>query len=153
VRIRKKVYKVYYGAMEYIQKVIAVAVVRNTKGEILVQKRIDDAVPAANGKWEFPGGMVEFGETPEQAATREVVEETNCIIEITRILPLAYTYVWEKADGGSMQAFVWFFEAQYVSGKPTPLDKKVAEVQWVTKEQLLQLDCLPGVGVSLHYVD
>lgn len=136
-----------------IQKVIAVAVVRNAEGKVLVQKRIDALVPEADGKWEFPGGVVEFGETPEQTAVRECKEETNCTVEIIRVLPLAHTRIWERTDGVTLQAFVWFFEAQHIEGEPKPLDRKVSEVKWCTKEEALQLDSLPGLKESLKYVE
>ena len=50
-------------------------VIQNEKGELLVifQKKWNC--------WVFPGGKIEKGETPEEAAKREVFEETNLIIE------------------------------------------------------------------------
>jgi mutator protein MutT len=135
------------------QKVIAVALIRNAQGKILVQKRIDPQVPKAHGKWEFPGGLVEFGETPEQAAVRECKEETNCTIEIIRMLPFCHTKIWQRADGIALQVFVWFFEAYHKDGEPKPLDKKVSEVMWRTKEEALRLDSLPGLKESLKYIE
>ncbi len=44
-------------------------IVINSKGEILLQHRID------NDLWGLPGGVVELGETVEQAATREVLKK------------------------------------------------------------------------------
>ncbi|MBT3307486.1 MAG: NUDIX domain-containing protein [Alphaproteobacteria bacterium] len=40
----------------------------------------------APGEWEFPSGRVENGETPEQAAIREALEETGLDIEIVKII-------------------------------------------------------------------
>ena len=135
------------------QKVIAVALIRNSKGEVLVQKRIDPLVPEADGKWEFPGGVVEFGETPEQAAIRECKEETGCAITIIRVLPLCHTKMWQRTDGVALQAFVWFFEARYVAGEPKPLDKKVSEVKWCSKEEALRLDSLSGLKESIIHIE
>jgi 8-oxo-dGTP diphosphatase len=135
------------------QKVIAVGLIRNDKGKVLVQKRVDPLVLDANGKWEFPGGLIEFGETPEAAVIRECKEETNCAVEVIRFLPLSYSKVWKKTDGTALQAFVWFFELRYVSGDPKPVDPKVSEVMWVTKEEALELDSLPGLKESIEYID
>ncbi len=55
-------------------------VVRNQTGEILLEKRSDCSM------WGLPGGKVEAGESIEQAAKREVMEETGLHIEITRLL-------------------------------------------------------------------
>jgi len=154
IPVRVKVERNLNDAMERKrQKVIAVALIRNQEGKILVQKRIDPQVPQADGKWEFPGGVVEFNETPEQAVVRECKEETNCIIEIVRTLPLCHTKIWQRTDGVTLQVFVWFFEANHMEGEPRPVDKKVSELKWCTKEQALQLDSLPGLKESLKYIE
>ncbi len=58
---------------------VAVAVIIRD-GKVLVARRAADKSFA--GRWEFPGGKIEKGETPEQAAVREMMEELNC-----RIIP------------------------------------------------------------------
>jgi uncharacterized protein len=54
-----------------VQELNVYAVVRDSKGRILVMKRREPKV------WEFPGGGVEWGESPEKAVRREVLEETG----------------------------------------------------------------------------
>ena len=46
-------------------------VIRNEKGELLLQQRVHPA-----GRWAFPGGLMELGESAEDTARREVREET-----------------------------------------------------------------------------
>jgi 8-oxo-dGTP diphosphatase len=54
---------------------VAVAVVRNAGGHVLMAERT--ARQMAAGFWELPGGKIEPGETPAQAAARELLEETG----------------------------------------------------------------------------
>ena len=67
---------------------VAAAALVDEKGRILVQKR-PEGKPMA-GLWEFPGGKVESGETPELALIRELREELNISVEPQDIEPLAF---------------------------------------------------------------
>ena len=63
---------------------IAVAVVQQND-RVLIGRRPPGAKLA--GLWEFPGGKVEAGETPQQAAVRECLEETGLEVEVAGPLP------------------------------------------------------------------
>ena len=63
--------------------VVGAAIVRD--GRVLAARRTTPA--SAAGRWEFPGGKVEPGETPDAALVREVAEELGCTIAVTAWLP------------------------------------------------------------------
>ncbi|AHG21217.1 nucleoside triphosphate hydrolase [Chania multitudinisentens RB-25] len=63
---------------------IAVGIIRNPQQEIFITRRAADSHMA--GFWEFPGGKVEQGETPEQALCRELQEETGINLQQVQLL-------------------------------------------------------------------
>ena len=135
------------------QKVVVIALIKNAEGKILLQKRADTINAGADGKWEFPGGLVDFGELPEEAIVRECQEEIGCTIEVVRLLPYLHTKVWQRANGELVQAFVTCFEARIADGVPQSLDGVSSAVQWYAKEEVLALDTLPGIKKFLELAE
>lgn len=64
---------------EVIRRVATVLLV-DARGWVLMQLRGADA-PASPGVWSFPGGGIEDGEEPEEAARRELLEETGLLVD------------------------------------------------------------------------
>ncbi|WON77696.1 8-oxo-dGTP diphosphatase MutT [Serratia sp. UGAL515B_01] len=65
---------------------IAVGIIRNSQQEIFITRRAVDSHMA--GFWEFPGGKIELGETPEQALRRELTEETGIVAHHVQLLEI-----------------------------------------------------------------
>lgn len=126
------------------QIVAAIALIRDQDGKILVQRRNLTYIPKAYGKWEFPGGTVEYGESPYDTLHREVEEEIGCKIEIKRLLPQVKYNIWEQDNGVIAQAIVLCFECVIVDGIPQPSHREVLEIRWCTSAEALELDLLPG---------
>lgn len=59
---------------------VVAAIIINEAGEILIAQR--KANKSMGGLWEFPGGKIETGETPEDSLIREIKEEMNIDIEV-----------------------------------------------------------------------
>ena len=88
------------------------------------------------GGWEFPGGKVEPGETPQQALKREIMEELSTEIKVGELIDtIEYDYPTFHL---SMDCF-W---AEVITGQ---LELKEAEAaKWLTKDQLESVAWLPA---------
>jgi 8-oxo-dGTP diphosphatase len=108
--------------------VVGAAIVRD--GRVLAARRT--APPEAAGRWEFPGGKVEPGESPEQALVREIGEELGCTIAVTGWLPgevpIGERYVLTVAV------------AELVAGEPEPREHDA--VRWLGADELEDVDWL-----------
>ena len=88
------------------------------------------------GGWEFPGGKIEPGETPQEAIAREVREELNTEIAVgDRVDTIEYDYPTFHL---SMECF-W---ATVVSGELVLTEH--TDAKWLTKEELGSVEWLPA---------
>lgn len=85
--------------------------------------------------WSFPKGRLDAGETPAQAAVREVMEETGwcCRIEAD----LSTTEYWFQREGRRFRKTVVWFKMTPVERTGVP-DGEVEEVEWVEREAALR---------------
>lgn len=88
------------------------------------------------GGWEFPGGKIEEGETPEQALEREIREELDTIIEVGPYIDtIEYDY----------PTFHLSMDCFYCEVKEGHLELKEAEAaKWLTKETIDEVNWLPA---------
>jgi len=84
-------------------------------------------------RWQLPKGIVDENETPEEAALREVREETGLVAKIeSPIEKIEYWYVSSGAKGKvRYHKFVHFYLMKYRSGKTDDHDHEVIEARWV----------------------
>ena len=98
-----------------------------TKG-LLIGRRDHKDTTGTRILWSLPKGHIEEGETPEQAAIREVAEETGITSEITKALGVID--FWFMAGGKRIHKTVHHFIFTEVSGELTPQITEVDEVSW-----------------------
>jgi 8-oxo-dGTP diphosphatase len=116
---------------------MVVAAVIEREGRILIGQRKRDASKHAL-KWEFPGGKVEAGETPEAALARELSEELGID---ARIGPQLDSY--EFYYPASIRATnLLFFGVTEFTGTPRNLDFE--QILWAAPEALTGYDFLEG---------
>lgn len=110
-----------------------VAAIIRKDGKIFATQR---GYGAYKDYWEFPGGKIEAGETPEQALIREIKEELATTIQPERfVMTVEYDYPEFHL---SMDCFI----CSIVEGEPELLEHESA--CWLTMEHLHDMNWLPA---------
>ena len=122
---------------------VAACVLRG--GRILVAKR---ANPPSQGRWSVPGGVVELGETIQDAAKREINEECGIEIEAGEVFNVENLIVPDEKGLIQFHYVVAYLLARYVSGEARPASDAL-EVRWATQEELNNLDMNPIVRKNM----
>ena len=113
--------------MEFNHLVSCAALVTNQEGKILLVK-------SPWRGWEYPGGLIEPGETFQEALRREVREEAGVEIEIT-----GFVGICKNVERNVVNID---FTAKYVSGELTTSEEST-EVIWATPEEAMELITFP----------
>lgn len=121
--------------MKTVKVVAAVITACNENGEKIIFATQRGYGEFKDG-WEFPGGKVELGETPQEALKREIMEELETEIKVGDLIEtIEYDYPTFHL---SMDCF-W---AEIVKGDLVLREHEAAK--WLTKEQLGSVDWLPA---------
>lgn len=115
--------------------VVAVALV-DADGRVLVQQRPPGKAMA--GLWEFPGGKVEQGETPEAALIRELHEELGITVPAACLAPATFA----SATLGDRNLLLLLYIARKWQGTPQALDADA--LKWVRPVEMYGLDMPPA---------
>lgn len=106
---------------------VVAAMIRKGDELLVGQRPENNSLP---GLWEFPGGKIESGESPEVALARELEEELGIDATIGD-LKISCTHSF-----GEVNILILFYEVKYWKGEPRP--KHHLMLEWVTPEQLAQ---------------
>lgn len=129
---------IFHYDIEMLQKVFsscfinikaAGGVIKNKAGEILFIYR--------RGKWDLPKGKLDEGESFEQAAVREVGEETG-LEKVQIVQPLMSTYhTYEYKGGMALKKTYWYEMDWKGEGSPKPqTEEDIEELRWFKPEEL-----------------
>jgi len=94
--------------------------------------------------WELPGGKIEFGESPEEAAVREAKEETGLIVKSLGLITISSEITPQKHH------HIWFYyKCKILKGKIKIGDGEHKEYNWFTFNELKKL---PDLALSVKII-
>jgi 8-oxo-dGTP diphosphatase len=114
-----------------MNKIQVVAAIFQGENGFLAFRR--SAGKSAAGKWEFPGGKVEEGESPQRALQREIAEELACEIEVFELLDRTTTRV------GELEIDLSCYFVSAVHAFPTESTDH-DQIKWLTRGELMTVD-------------
>ncbi len=116
-----------------MRRLLVVAAFLVQEGKVLLARRPEGK--ARGGFWEFPGGKVEEGETPEEALVRELNEELGLWVQVgPRLAAVDYDY-----PDVSIRLLCY---RVYAQGLPTPLEGQ--GLCWCLPEEIDKLSLAPA---------
>ncbi|MFL6254025.1 MAG: NUDIX hydrolase [Pyrinomonadaceae bacterium] len=136
------------STFETKEQVSAGGVVYRRSGEVMEVALISVGEAA---RWQLPKGLVGRGETPLEAALREVEEETGLRCEV--VAELERVEYWYFSKGGARRVrfhkFVHFYLMRFVSGDVSEHDDEVNEARWVEIEAAEEMLAFKGERKAL----
>jgi 8-oxo-dGTP diphosphatase len=115
------------------RKLVVAALIREGARVLMSRRRADQPMPLL---WEFPGGKVEPGESPQAALAREVREELGCELTVGGIHDVVF-HAYPDFD-----LYMLVYAGTIAAGVPRAVE--VAEIAWVDARDLPKLDLLPA---------
>lgn len=111
----------------------ASCVVRRADGALLVQQRVYPA-----GRWCFPGGLMELGESVEETARREVFEETAITVGRLKLIGVysGADHLCRAANGDEWYVVNTAFAALDWTGEPKVNDVESVRLAWIMPENM-----------------
>lgn len=136
-----------WGNFTEMFKLIGAAggIVTNNNNETLFIKRL--------GKWDLPKGKIEKGESLEQAALREVEEETALQELILGDFVNNTFHIYIERDGSRVLKTTYWFKMSYVGNKPAKpqTEEGITEVDWKNESKILE-DVFPNTFKNIQLI-
>jgi len=123
--------------------VVAAALV-GPAGHVLMQRRRLGG--PYGGLWEFPGGKVEPGESPESALIRELLEELGIAVDVAALVPLCFSSDRVLPPAPRMPHVILLYTCRRWHGSPRCLDAE--EIAWFSAGELAGLP-MPPLDIPL----
>jgi len=114
-------------------KKVTAAIIKDENRLLIAKRHSKDPL---GGKWEFPGGKIEPGETPQECLVREIKEELGVEVKIG---PFYDDNVYSTQDHNIHLLFYW---AKIINGEVIPVVHD--DLKWTTIEELANFDFAPA---------
>jgi 8-oxo-dGTP diphosphatase len=108
--------------------IVVAAALTDDRGRVLLQRRAPGKAMA--GLWEFPGGKVEPGETPEAALARELEEELGIAVDPVALVPAAFA----SAPLAARHMILLLYLCRRWTGVPRALDADA--LAWLRPDEM-----------------
>lgn len=106
--------------------------------KILMARRYDPHHPATHNTWEFPGGGIEPGETPEETVVRETKEEVGFDVSIVKQIPYTHTFTRKTQSGFTYRLFILPYICEVIGGEASTDSPEVSEIRFFTLDDALK---------------
>ena len=121
---------------------VTAAIIESENKILIAQRKAKDNL--FGGLWEFPGGKIEDGETPEECMARELKEELEIEVEVGTLI----TSNKHRYPNGIFELLV--YKVEHISGNFVLNDHN--EVKWITIDEISKFDFPPANTPIINYL-
>ena len=121
---------------------VTAAIIESENKILIAQRKAKDNL--FGGLWEFPGGKIEDGETPEECMARELKEELEIEVEVGTLI----TSNKHRYPNGIFELLV--YKVEHISGNFVLNDHD--EVKWITIDEISKFDFPPANTPIINYL-
>ncbi|PKN10621.1 MAG: NUDIX hydrolase [Deltaproteobacteria bacterium HGW-Deltaproteobacteria-7] len=127
---------------------VGVGAITVKEGKILLVKR---GIEPSKGLWAIPGGTLKLGETLQECAAREILEETGIKIKVGECIYVFDFIELDKKKKIKFHFVIADFAADYISGEPQGADDAL-EARWLSRLELRDLPVAENTLAALRTV-
>ena len=121
---------------------VTAAIIQSDNKILIAQRKSEDGL--FGGLWEFPGGKIEKGETPEECMARELMEELEIKVEVGTLI----TSNKHRYPNGIFELLA--YRVQHICGNFVLNDHD--EVKWITIDEISKFDFPPANTPIINYL-
>lgn len=125
---------------------LAVLCYLEKEGKTLMLHRVKKADDYHEGKWNGLGGKFEQGETPEECAKREVLEESGFLMQEPKLKGLITFPMFDKKDDW----YVFIYTCDKFTG--SLIDSPEGNLEWIPNDKVSELNLWEGDKIFLNWI-